>query len=98
MTDKRRTFDASFKLQVVKMITDQGLAVSQVCRDLIGGSTLGRPGSTREQRRYPAEQSADPGTAENPGVGSPDRPPGTGKIDIKKATALLMSEDHERTR
>ncbi|MGY2183483.1 transposase, partial [Pseudomonas agarici] len=34
MTDKRRTFDDSFKLQVVKMITDQGLAVSQVCRDL----------------------------------------------------------------
>lgn len=34
MTDKRRTFEASFKLQVVKMITAQGLAVSQVWRDL----------------------------------------------------------------
>lgn len=30
MTDKRRAFDDSFKLQVVKMITDQGLAASQV--------------------------------------------------------------------
>lgn len=34
MTDKRRTFDDSFKLQVVKMIKDQGQAISQVCRDL----------------------------------------------------------------
>ena len=35
-TDKkqRRAFDAAFKLQVVKMIREQGLGVSQVCRDL----------------------------------------------------------------
>ena len=30
MTRKRRTFDASFKLNVVKMIRDQGLSVTQV--------------------------------------------------------------------
>jgi transposase len=35
-TDKkqRRAFDAAFKLQVVKMIREQGLGVSQVCQDL----------------------------------------------------------------
>jgi transposase len=30
----RRSFDTEFKLQVVQMIRDQGVAVSQVCRDL----------------------------------------------------------------
>lgn len=29
----RRTFNSSFKLRVVKMIREQGLSVSQVCRD-----------------------------------------------------------------
>lgn len=42
MTDKRRTFDDSFKLEVVKMIKDQGLSVSQVCRDLNIGDTAVR--------------------------------------------------------
>lgn len=30
----RRTFDTTFKRQVIKMIKDQGIPVSQVCRDL----------------------------------------------------------------
>jgi transposase len=30
----RRTFDTAFKRQVIKMIKDQGIPVSQVCRDL----------------------------------------------------------------
>ena len=36
MTEKkqRRAFDAAFKLQVVKMIREQGLSVGQVCSDL----------------------------------------------------------------
>lgn len=36
MTEKknRRAFDAAFKLQVVRMIREQGLGVSQVCRDM----------------------------------------------------------------
>ena len=29
----RRSFDTSFKLQIVRMIRDQGMSVSQVCRD-----------------------------------------------------------------
>ncbi|MBX9410475.1 transposase, partial [Pseudomonas baetica] len=42
MTDKRKVFDDSFKLEVVKMIKDQGLSVSQVCRDLDIGDTAVR--------------------------------------------------------
>ncbi|MGY2184261.1 transposase [Pseudomonas agarici] len=34
MTDRHRTFDDSFKLQVVKTITEQGLVVSRGCRDV----------------------------------------------------------------
>ena len=36
MTQKRsrRAFDAAFKLQVVRMIREQGLGVAQVCRDM----------------------------------------------------------------
>ncbi len=34
MKQKRRAFDANFKLQVVQMIKDQGLSVGQVCRDM----------------------------------------------------------------
>ena len=32
-TRPRRHFDAAFKLQVVKMIREQGLSIAQVCRD-----------------------------------------------------------------
>lgn len=36
MTKKRtrRVFDAAFKLQVVRMIREEGLSVGQVCRDM----------------------------------------------------------------
>jgi transposase len=43
MSRKRRTFDASFKLQVVQMIRDQGLSVGQVCQDMSHGETAVRP-------------------------------------------------------
>lgn len=39
---KRRTFDASFKLQVVQMIREQGLSIAQVCRDMKIGQTAVR--------------------------------------------------------
>ncbi len=42
MKQKRRAFDASFKLQVVQMIRDQGLSVGQVCRDMGLGETAVR--------------------------------------------------------
>ncbi|MBJ2256963.1 transposase [Pseudomonas psychrophila] len=49
MTDKRKVFDDSFKLEVVKMIKDRGLSVTQVYRDLNLGYMAvrrwGRPGS-----------------------------------------------------
>ena len=34
MKQERRSFDAALKLQVVKMVQDQGLTVTQVCQEL----------------------------------------------------------------
>ncbi|MGH8491528.1 MAG: transposase [Moraxellaceae bacterium] len=39
MSEKRRKFDSSFKLEVVKMIKYQGLNIAQACRDLKVGDT-----------------------------------------------------------
>lgn len=57
MSRKRRSFDASFKLQVVQMIKDQGLSVAQVCRDMDLGETAVR----RWLQQYEAELSGQPG-------------------------------------
>ena len=61
MKQKRRAFDASFKLQVVQMIRDQGLSVGQVCRDMSLGETA--------VRRWLAQYDEE--AAGRPGVGKP---------------------------
>jgi len=53
----RRSFDGSFKLQVVRMIRDQRLSVSQVCKDLdLVDSTV-----RRWIEQYDAEVAGGPG-------------------------------------
>lgn len=42
MSQKRRQYDANFKLQVVQMIKDRGLSISQVCQDMNVGETAVR--------------------------------------------------------
>ena len=42
MNKKRRIFDASFKLQVVQLIKEQGVSISQVCEDMSLGETAVR--------------------------------------------------------
>lgn len=61
MNQKRRVFDASFKLQVVRMIKDQGLSVGQVCRDMDLGATA--------VRRWVAQVDAE--GAGQAGIGKP---------------------------
>ncbi len=53
----RRTFDESFKLQVVQMVKTQGLSVAQVCKDMNLGSTAVR----RWLSQFEAEQSGQSG-------------------------------------
>jgi transposase len=57
MTKKHRTFDASFKLQEVQMVTEQGLGVAQVCKDFGLGETALRNWLKQVQ----AEQSGQAG-------------------------------------
>ncbi|EUC18850.1 transposase IS3/IS911 family protein, partial [Burkholderia sp. BT03] len=49
---RRREFDASFKLEVVRMVRDQGLSVSEVCRSMELGETAVR----RWVAQYDAER------------------------------------------
>jgi transposase len=57
MKQERRSFDAGFKLQVVQMIQEQGLTVTQVCQELKLGETAVR----RWLKQVQAEQSGQPG-------------------------------------
>jgi transposase len=57
MTRQRRNFDPSFKLEVVKMIKEQGLSVQHVCQSMNIGPTAVR----RWLEQFDAEQSGQPG-------------------------------------
>jgi transposase len=57
MAPKRRRFDDSFKLQVVQMVNEQGLTVSQVCQDL----NLVESAVRRWLKQVNTEQSGQPG-------------------------------------
>lgn len=96
MTKKRRAFDDSFKLQVVKMVKDQGLTVSQVCQDLNIGETAVR----RWLQQYEAEQLGQTGigkplTAEQQRIRQLEQENRQLKVDndiLKKATAFFARE------
>jgi transposase len=96
MSDTRRKFDDSFKLEVVKMIKDQGLSVSQVCRDLNIGDTAVR----RWLQQYDAEQLGQPGigkplTPEQQRIRQLEQENRQLKVDndiLKKATAFFARE------
>src|SRR3954470_5878532 len=60
----RRSFDTAFKLQVVRMIRDQGLSLAQVCRDM----DLVHSGVRRWLEQFDQEQLG------NPGIGKPLTP------------------------
>lgn len=57
MTDKRRSFDASFKLQVVKIVKEQGVSIRQVSKDMGLGETAVRSWV----KQYEAELAGQPG-------------------------------------
>lgn len=57
MTRRRRQFDASFKLEVVRMVRDQGLSISEVSRSMDLVETAVR----RWVAQYDAELAGGPG-------------------------------------
>lgn len=96
MTQKRRAFDANFKLTVVRMIKDQGLSVSQVCQDMNLGETAVR----RWLKQVEAEQTGQSGigkplTAEQQRIRQLEAEVRQLKTDndiLKKASAFFARE------
>jgi transposase len=92
----RRTFDASFKLQVVQMIKAQGLSIGQVCKDL----DLGESAVRRWLNQFEAEQLGQSGigkplTAEQQRIRQleSENRQLRGDVDIlKKASAFFARE------
>ena len=96
MSKKYRKFDASFKLEVVKMIKDQDMSIGQVCRDLDLGETAVR----RWVQQYEAEQLGGdrigkPLTSEQQRIRQLEQQIRELKMDndiLKKATAFFARE------
>jgi len=61
MSRMRRKFDTSFRLEVAKMVKDQGMKISEVCRSMNLGETAVR----RWVLQYESELQG------NPGIGMP---------------------------
>lgn len=96
MRKKNRSFDPSFKLKVAQMVKDQGMSVSQVCRDLKIGETAVR----RWIQQYESEQLGgtgidEPLTADQHRVRELEQQVRDLKMDndiLKKATAFFARE------
>lgn len=65
MSKKKRVFDTTFKLDVARMVRDQGMSISDVCRT----SKIGETAVRRWVARLDADRSTDPNA--KPGVGKP---------------------------
>jgi transposase len=57
MKRKRRSFDSDFKRQVVRMIKDHGLGVSQICQDM----NLRETAMQRWLKQFEADQAGQAG-------------------------------------
>jgi transposase len=96
MTRQRRSFDPGFKLEVVKMIKEQGLGVAHVSESM----SIGTSAIRRWVAQYAAEQSGQPGigkplTAEQQRIRQLEQENRQlrGDIDIlKKASAFFARE------
>ena len=57
MTKERKHYEAGFKLEVARMVVDQGLSVARVVKDM----KIGRTAVDRWVEQYRAEQQCRPG-------------------------------------
>jgi|SRR5690606_7286425 len=96
MTKKYRKFEPAFKLEVCRMIVDQGQSVNSVCMDLKLSDTAVR----RWVQQYKAEQLGEPGigkpvTSEQQRIRQLEQQLRELKTDneiLKKATAFFARE------
>ena len=57
MTKRHKHYEAAFKLEVARMVADQGMSVAQVVTDM----NIGRTAVSRWVEQYRAEQQGKPG-------------------------------------
>ena len=57
MTQQHKHYEAAFKLEVARMVVDQGLSTAQVVKDM----KIGRTAVGRWVEQYRAEQQGQPG-------------------------------------
>ena len=92
----RRTFDASFKLQVAQMVKGQGLSISEVCKDMkLGESAVRRWVSQLEAERQGESGAGKPLTVEHQRIRQLEQENRQlrGDVEIlKKASAFFARE------
>ncbi|VCX27883.1 Putative transposase (identified by ISEscan HMM) [Escherichia coli] len=90
----KRTFTPEFRLECAQLIVDKGYSYRQASEAMNVGSTareLGTPAQAR-RRYYALCHTHYSRPATYPRAGKASSPSGGTKYDIKKATALLMSD------
>ncbi len=102
MAKKRRSFTAEFKSAAAALVVHQGYSVSDACRSLgVGETALRRWISQLEQERRGVTPKSKALTAEQQKIQELEARISRlerEKAILKKATALLMSDELDHTR
>jgi transposase len=102
MTNKRRSFTTEFKNEAAVLVVHQGYSVSEACRSLgIGETALRRWIGQLEQERRGVTPRSKALTAEQQRIQELEARISRlerEKAILKKATALLMSDELDHTR
>ena len=102
MTKQRRTFSAEFKREAADLVLKQDYSYIEASRSLgVGESALRRWVTQVQQERQGVTPQSKALTPEQQKIQELEARIARIERDksiVKKATALLMSEDHERTR
>lgn len=102
MARQRRIFTTEFKQEAASLVLDQGYSVAEASRSLdIGSNTLSRWVKQLEQERSGITPSSKALTPEQQRIQELEarvKRLEQEKSILKKATALLMADDHGHTR
>lgn len=101
MTRKRRSFSPEFKHEAACLILDQGYSVAEACRSLgVGSTALARWAKQLQQERNGITPTAKALTPEQQKIQELEARINRlerEKAILKKATALLMADELDRT-
>jgi transposase len=102
MSRKRRSFTTEFKHEAARLVLDKGYSISEASRSLdVGETALRRWVNQLEQERGGSTPKAKALTAEQQHIQELENQVKRLELEkeiLKKATALLMSDEIPRTR